>query len=108
MIVYKLFRQRKDGTIGSLFINASYRIPIGVWMKAEDHRKNGFAHRPGWHCTLKPLAPHLSLNPKYGNPRVWAECEARDTTEFERPERQGGIWVLAQELKVIRLIELSE
>jgi len=69
MKAYKLFKLRADGTLGPLFINASQRLPEGVWLKSEDHPTKGFAHRPGWHCTLKPEAPHLSLNPK-GSKRV--------------------------------------
>lgn len=34
MITYKLFRQRKDGTLGSLFINRKARLPEGVWLQA--------------------------------------------------------------------------
>jgi hypothetical protein len=106
--VYKLFKQRKDGSIGPLFINSRLRVPMGEWMEAEDHPTKGFAHRPGWHCTYKPHAPHLAMNPKAGPKRVWAECEARETTTYARPESQGGSWVLAQELKVLRVLESHE
>lgn len=106
--VYKLFKLRSDGTLGPLFINARLRIPINQWMPAEDHPTKGFAHRPGWHCTLKPLAPHLALHPKGRTVRVWALCEARGLKRFERPQSQGGTWVLAQELKVVRTLEAHE
>ena|SRR6056297_733740 len=99
MIAYKLFRQRKDGTLGPLFINARLRVPIGEWMQAEDHPTKGYAHRPGWHCTLKPLAPHLSTKN-----RVWAKCEIEDYTKFDRPQSQGGTWVLANKLRVIEIM----
>lgn len=93
---YKLFRVRKDKTIGPLFINARQVITPGVWMDAEDHPTKGFAHRPGWHATLKPVAPHLSEKG-----RVWFRVEMQDTRKFNRPQSQGGTWVLANRLKVI-------
>ena len=61
MIAYKLFLVRKDGTIGSLFMNAKARLPMNQWMVAQYHEKKGFSPRPGWHCTYIPNAPHLSL-----------------------------------------------
>ncbi len=103
MIAYKLFRQRKDGTLGPLFINARLRVPVGVWLEAEDHPTNGFARRPGWHCTLKPEAPHLSSNPA-GSVRVWARVEIADFEYHNRPPSQGGRWVLAKRLKVIEIM----
>lgn len=36
MIAYKLIRKLKDGSLSPLFINKKSRIPIGVWMNAED------------------------------------------------------------------------
>ena len=104
MIVYKLFKQRKDGSLGPLFINARLRVPEGVWLDAEDHPTKGFAHRPGWHCCFKPEAPHLALNPKGGQRRVWARCEAEGTRTYARPESQGGSWVLADRLKVLEVL----
>jgi len=35
MIAYKLMRLRKDGTLGSLFINKKKVYPIGEWLEAE-------------------------------------------------------------------------
>jgi hypothetical protein len=67
---FKLLRLRKNGTIGPLFINRKQVIPVGQWLPAEDHPTNGFAHRPGWHVTPKPIAPHLSIKD-----RVWMEVE---------------------------------
>jgi len=95
--VYKLFRKRKDGTLGPLFINARLRIELGKWMMAEDHPTKGYAHRPGWHATLAPMAPHLSEKG-----RVWCECQAYNCKKFDRPQSQGGTWVLAQFLRVVR------
>ena len=103
MIAYKLLRQRKDGTLGPLFINASQRVPVGEWLEAENHPTKGFAQRQGWHCTLAPNAPHLKLEPK-GCKRVWAMVDVEDFEEYDRPESQGGAWVLAQRMKVIKTI----
>ena len=98
-IGYKLFKLRKDGSIGPLFINAASRTPIGEWLPAEDHPTKGFAHRPGWHLGLEPKAPHLAMSPKRG----WFKCEydAATAYEFKRPSRQGGKWIIAQAIKVI-------
>ena len=93
---WKLFRQRKDGTIGPLFINARLRIESGRWMKAECHPTKGFAVRPYWHATSEPVAPHLSTKG-----RVWRQVELQGVTELHRPERQGGTWYLAEHLRVI-------
>lgn len=92
---FKLFRVRKDGSLGSLFINARFRIPEGRWLRAEDHPTPGYAHRPGWHATLKPEAPHLSTEG-----RLWCEVELLDVQKFDRPQSQGGTWVLAKWLRV--------
>lgn len=46
MIGYKLFRQRKDGTLGPLFINRRQRLEVGKTYEAEEHRTKGFAFRP--------------------------------------------------------------
>jgi hypothetical protein len=59
MIVYKLFRQLKNGDITPLFINKT-KLPFNEWMNAESHPTKVFALRPFWHCTSTPSAPHLS------------------------------------------------
>jgi len=94
---YKLIRKLKDGTLSPLFINKKSRILFDVWLEAEAHPTKGFAFRKGFHCTLKPEAPHLSTKD-----RVWVEVEVEDFEYFKRPESQGGVWVLAQKMKVIR------
>lgn len=96
MIVYKLVRKRKDQTLGPLFINRKLRIPFGIWLDAEDHPTKGYAHRPGWHCTMRPEAPHLSKKD-----RVWCRVDVLNYKFFERPEAQGGKWVLAQKIKFL-------
>jgi hypothetical protein len=97
MKAYKLVRKMKDGSIASLFINKKCRFVIGEWQIAESHPTKGFAFRQGWHCTLLPIAPHLSEKN-----RVWVEVEVEDYKFFSRPKSQGGTWVLAQKMRVIK------
>jgi len=98
IIAYKLFRLRKDGTLGPLFINRKQRLQLYQTYEAEEHRTKGFAFRPGWHCCAEPLAPHLS---KKG--RVWVKIRAVDYTVHQRPASQGGLWFTA---KFINLLEI--
>lgn len=100
MIAYKLLRLRKDGTLGPLFINPRQRIPLHQWLTAEDHPTKGYAHRPGWHCTIRPSAPHLSMKG-----RVWCRVLIHDYREHQRPARQGGMWYLANKMKVVKIID---
>ena len=97
MKAYKLFRIRKDGTLGPLFINCTQRIPIGEQLRAEIHPTKGYALRPGWHVCSKPVAPHLS---KKG--RKWFVVDIEDYTAHQRPKRQGGLWYTAQKMTVLR------
>ena len=97
MKAYKLIRKMKDGSLSPLFINKKSRIPVGVWMDAELNPTKGFAVSKGWHCTLTPEAPHLSKNN-----RVWVEVEVDDFEYFNRPESQGGTWVLAQRMQIVK------
>lgn len=103
MKAYKLVRKMKDGSIAPLFINARFRFPIGEWIEAEAHPTKGFAYRPGWHCCFKPVAPHLSEKG-----RVWIEVEIGDHVTYNRPESQGGQWVLANMLKVVKELSYEE
>ena len=104
MKAYKLLKQRRDGSLGPLFINAKQRVPVGEWLEAECHPTKGFAIRPGWHCTPKPVAPHLAKTPKGRPPRVWCEVEIESITPFMRPKAQGGLWYLAKRMRIIRII----
>lgn len=97
MRAYKLLRQRKDGSLGPLFINRRQRIPLGVWLDAEDHPTQGYAHRPGWHCAAEPNAPHL----KASDERIWMLCEIEDFYPFKRPVCQGGEWLIARRMKLV-------
>ncbi len=99
MVGYKLFRQRKDGSLGPLFINARQRIEPGVWYEAGTHPTKGYAVRHGWHAALAPHAPHLSTRG-----RVWAKVALEGVTLYERPLSQGGVWALAERMKVIEVM----
>jgi hypothetical protein len=103
--VYKLFRVRKDGSLGPLFIGARQRIPFGEWLEAEDIPTKGFAHRPGWHCGARPEAQHLTEKG-----RVWAECEIPEGGyyPFKRPANQGGEWLIADAIKVNRILSSED
>ena len=108
MKAYKLLRTKKDGKLYPLFINKKVETPIGCWMDAECHPTSGFAVRQGWHCCFKPIAPHLKLELKTGEKRVWVECEVEDFETYNRPESQGGSWILAQKMKINRVLTLEE
>ncbi len=99
MIAYKLLRKRKNGTLGPLFINRKQVIPINEWLPAENHPTKGYALRPGWHTTLKPEAPHLTMRG-----RVWTEVEILDYKKLVRPQKQGGVWLLSKLIKIIKEI----
>jgi hypothetical protein len=99
MKAYKLVRRLKDNSISPLFINKKLRLPKGIWLEAENHKTKGFKERKGWHCTLVMEAPHLSKKN-----RVWIEVDVEDYELYNRPESQGGTWVLAQRMKVVRIV----
>ena len=100
MKAFKLLTVRKNGTLGSLFINKAQVIPIGEWLPAENHPTKKYRNRAGWHALMKPHAPHLSQRG-----RVWAMIEVSDFKMIERPKSQGGKWVLANAMKVIKTLE---
>ena len=103
MIAHKLVRLMKDGSLSSLFIGKKKRLPIGEWLESRCIPTNGFAIREGWHCTKRPIAPHLS---KRG--RVWVRVEIKDYTELHRPLSQGGIWYLAHRMKILDILHSSK
>ena len=104
MIAYKLVRVKR-GKLFPLFINKSHELPIGEWLQAEAHRTKGFAYRPGWHCTLKPEAPHLKMNLASGEKRVWVKLEIGENYRtYSRPESQGGTWILADKIKICKIL----
>jgi len=96
MIGYKLFRLRKDGSLGPLFINRKQKLYHGIVYEAEVHATKGFALRPGWHVCSKQSAPHLS---KKG--RVWRKVMITEYTEHKRPPSQGGLWYTAKQMVIL-------
>lgn len=96
MITYKLFKVRKDGSIGSLFINRRKRLALNKWLTAKAYPTKGYAFRPFWHCTSQPVAPHLSEKG-----RMWYKVEMKYFTEFKRPVSQGGVWYLAKKIRIV-------
>lgn len=66
------------------------------WMQNHIQLKD-FLLEKGGHCTLKPVAPHLSIKN-----RVWIEVVVDDFEYYNRPESQGGTWVLAQKMKILK------
>lgn len=105
MIAYKLFSVRKNGTLGPLFINKRQVIPVGQWLDAETHPRSGFAVRHGWHAALRQSAPHLmARDGGMVAGRVWARVELEGTTVYDRPECQGGAWVLGERMRVLEVL----
>ena len=98
MIGYKLFRLRKDGSLGPLFINRKQRLKVGEIYEAEEHLTKGYAFRPGWHICSEMNAPHLSKKN-----RVWAKVRFADYKKHERPASQGGLWYTAQFMTILKV-----
>ena len=99
MMAYKLMGLRCDGTLGPLFINRKQVVPVGQWLEAEDHPTKGYARRPGWHVCTSVSASHLKMSG-----RVWCEVEVEDYTELKRPDIQGSVWLIANKMKVVRVL----
>ena len=108
MKAYKLLRKLKDGNLYPLFIHKTVSTPFNEWMQAECYPTKGFAVRQGWHCCFKPIAPHLSMQLANGEKRVWVECEVEDWESYNRPESQGGSWILAQRMTIVRELTDTE
>jgi hypothetical protein len=99
MIAYKLFRLRKDGSLGPLFINCRQKLYVGEVYDAESHPTKGYTVRPGWHCCHSQSAPHLSEKG-----RVWCKVKIFDYVSHVRPLSQGGVWFTANKMKIIEII----
>jgi hypothetical protein len=97
MVAYKLFKKRKSGSYGSLFINRKLIITPNVWFQAKPHLTKGYAFRPGWHCCATPNAPHLS-----NKGRVWCKVQIKSFKKMIRPTAQGGMWYLAKHMKLLK------
>jgi len=100
MIAYKLMRQKANGRLTPLFINKSKEIDFGKWLPAENHPTKGFKERKGWHCCLRPEAPHLSERG-----RIWVKVMINDFQFFHRPKHQGSTWILANEIKFLEVVQ---
>lgn len=105
MKAYKLVKMGRDGNIYPLFINKKEPFKLNEWMQAECFKTKGFAIRKGFHCCFTPYAPHLKEQLASGERRVWVECEVEDFTTYNRPESQGGRWVLANKIKVKNILK---
>ena len=55
---------------------------------------------------LKAKTDEFKMRLANGEQRVWVECEVEDYDTYNRPESQGGTWILAQRMKINR--ELTE
>ena len=117
MTVYKLVRIKKDGNCYPLFIDKNKSFRFGHFIHCEYHPTKGFVPRSlecewlvgGWHCCFQPVAPHLSEELANGEQRVWIECEAKGMSKtYDRPESQGGAWILVEWLKPIRILPWDE
>ena len=102
MIAYKLVRKDKDGLLYPLFINKKEPFKFNEWLIAECYPTKGFAIRKGWHCCFERNAPHLKQELANGEQRIWIEVDVDDWNIYDRPESQGGAWILAQKIKIIR------
>lgn len=105
---YKLMRLGKDGKVYPLFIDRTTETKFGVVLPAECHPTNGFAIRQGWHCCFTPYAPHLKTELASGEKRIWVEVMVDDYTTYNRPESQGGAWILAQKMIAVRTLTFEE
>jgi len=97
MRAYKLLRVRKDGTLGSLFINRAGVVPIGIWLDASYYPTKNYKPRAGWHATISPIAPHLTMKG-----RRWYEVEITGVQAYLRPTSQGSVWYTAKRMKVLK------
>lgn len=131
---YKIFqiKKKKEGLF-PLFIGKTEKTPVGEWIEAKDMRTKGYARRPGWHCGILPLAPHLrTKNGKIKNDRVWAEVEVPNDINWQveanknktkdiqncipksgyyflpESKKQGGGWIIGGGIKIIRILQDSE
>ena len=108
MKAYKLVRINKDGKLYPLFIDKAREYMIGEKRTAEYIPTKGFAPRLGFHCCFIPFAPHLKTKLASGENRVWIECEVDNFETYDRPESQGGKWILAQDLTVTKILTSEE
>lgn len=108
MRAFKLVRLGKDGKCYPLFINKKEAFRFGETMIAGYYPTPGFAGRMGFHCCFKPLAPHLKEKLANGEQRVWIELDVEDYETYDRPESQGGMWILAKKIVPKRIVSFDE
>jgi hypothetical protein len=97
VIGYKLFRVRRDGTLGSLFINRKQILQPGVLYRSKTYPTKGFAVRPGWHVCKEPYAPHLSMEG-----RRWYRVRFGGDVQWHlRPLSQGGLWYTVSNITIL-------
>lgn len=51
-------------------------------------------------------APHLKMHLASGERRGWVQVEVEDWKTYDRPESQGGAWILAQRMKIVKEVEI--
>lgn len=108
LTAYKLVRIKSDGNYYPLFIDKKTAFVFNEWKEAECIKSVGFAVRKGYHCTFYPVAPHLNEKLKSGEQRVWLEVKVKNWCAYDRPESQGGAWILAKEIMPIRALTHDE
>jgi hypothetical protein len=98
MKAYKLFRVRKDGSLGSLYINRRARYTPGYWYHFEEVPTKGFGWRPGFHALPQPEASWINEKEE----RVWYHVELKRVTVHLTHK---GEWYTAEEMKVLKPVE---
>jgi hypothetical protein len=107
MKAFKLFRVRRDGSLGPVIINRGQRVPVGKWLKCEDHsdkaRSYGVAVRVGFHATKEAHAPHLTNGSKQAitDNRTWFVVELRKVRAEHRGVDGGSDWYVAEQMRVL-------
>ena len=131
---YKLFRTLKSrpGELFPLFIDKTVPVIRDEWVEAEFIPTKGFAHRPGWHAGVLPIAPHLRSKENRIQPgRVWAKVsmpadvdwqsvadqtktgDIRDRVptaghyRFATSKLQGGAWLIGGAVRIEEVLDDS-
>lgn len=102
MVAFKLVRVREDGSLGSLFVRRSRRLPVGKWIKADlkvrprDRVAGGgvLKLRPGWHAAEKPALAHLTRTGR-------AVFKVRLRKNVKRHIGPQGVWYTADEMYIM-------
>jgi hypothetical protein len=63
----------------------------------------GITGTNGKTTTKEMTADHIFSKPN----RFWYEVEIKDYTEMKRPSNQGGIWFIANKMKIIREVKVK-